>query len=196
MAQLAGLASYINGHLAVDMTAPVPEVIAGLQRLAQGRDADVRAVALMTLHVGFEDRAGVREFLDNQLALLGASERAIRLRWAKTAFYVANAFAQSGNFGQAILAYQKSLLMHPDQVPVLSNLALAHLQSGEGQRAVDTLQRALQSAPCKGILYFQLAKTHRRLGRIPEAIRALERGLELEPDHPQERQLLRELRGR
>jgi Flp pilus assembly protein TadD len=195
MAQAAGLGAWIERFLRVNSSAADAEAVRRLKPLAGSADVDLRALALMALHVGYDSQAGVRAFLDEQLQSLGARDSAVKNRWAIAADTVGTMHAARGDLPGAVRCLEKSLEIKPDNAVTLSHLALAKLRSGDTGAAIARLQQAIALKPHQAVLHFQLAQSHARLGQVPEAIRAVEEGLKHAPDDPAAHRLREYLRG-
>ena len=195
MAQAAGLGTWIERFLRPDSDAAPLELLARLKALARSPDLDLKALALMALHVGYDGRPDVREFLVTQIKSLGTREEAIRSRWAIAADTVGNLAVGRGDLPGAIRCLEKSVEIKPDNYVTLSHLALVKLRSGDAEAAVARLKQAIQLKPSKAVLHFQLAQTCAQLGRTADAIQSLEEGLKYAPGDPAAQAMLRRLRG-
>jgi tetratricopeptide (TPR) repeat protein len=194
MAQAAALATWIERFLSPNQTRVDPDVVEKLKTLAQSPDLDLKSMALMSLHLGYDQSAGVRPFLVEQLRTLGSREEAVRNRWAIAADKVGSALAARGDLPNAILSLDKSLEANPSNYVSMSHLALAHLKSGNASNAVAWLKNAIQLKPHKATLHFQLAQTYAQQQQIPAAIRSLEEGLKYAPNDATARRMLQFLR--
>jgi tetratricopeptide (TPR) repeat protein len=195
MAQAAGLGAWIERFLRPDSNAASPELLTRLKALAQSSDLDLKALGLMALHVGYDQRPDVREFLVAQIKSLGPREDAVRSRWAIAADTVGNLQVGRGDLPGAIRCLEKSVEIKPDNYVTLSHLALVRLRSGDAEAAIARLKQAIQLKPDKAVLHFQLAQTCAQLGRTADAIQSLEEGLKHAPDDPTAQAMLRRLRG-
>lgn len=195
MGQTAGVVMWIERFLRPGMGATNAAVVAHLRALAQSRDPDVQALALMSLQIGFAQDPEVRSILDEHLGDRSPSRRAVRDRWAVAADNFASAAAARGDFPGAIFCLKKSLEVNPGNYVTMSHLALAFLREGEAQEAIQWLKKAIQLKPNHATLYFQLGQTHAHLQQIPDAMAAFVEGLKYAPDDPKARQMLEQLRG-
>jgi len=177
MAQMAGLIEFYNRFLPVEAETTDPEVVERLKALAWGADLDLKSAALMGLDIGYGRDPDVAAFLEQQRSQLGGEEMAVRRRWSALAFYTGNAYAAAGALPQALRCYEKALKIRPDNVAVMSNLALAYLKAGDGGAAIEWLRRAIRAQPSRTVFYVQLARTYSRLRRISEARQVVEEGL-------------------
>ncbi len=196
MAQMAGLVTYAKRFLRPNMDQAAAPVITALRQFAEQDDPDLKSMALTALHISFDQQPAVRTFLDQQLKALGREEEPIKNRWAVAADYFGSAYAEQGDFTNAIICFGKSLEIKSDNVVTISHLALAYLRSGDIQRAISRLKAGAALRPEKAVLHFQLAQTYARLQRFSEAINELEEGLKYAPQDPAARGMLQQLRGR
>jgi len=196
MAQMAGLVTYTKRFLRPNTDQRSASVVSALERFAQNDDLDLKSMALMALHVSFDQQTDVRAFLDHQLKVLGQEEQPVRNRWAVAADYFGSAYAEQGDVANAIICFSKSLEIKADNVVTISHLALAYLRSGDVQNAISRLRAGVKLRPEKAVLHFQLAQTYAQLQQLSEAIKELEEGLKYAPQDPAARGMLQQLRGR
>jgi len=195
MGQMAGLAAYVQRFLRPSMTTADLAPIERLKALARSDDIDLKSVALMALHLGFDQRPDVRRFLDERRKELGGASDPIRLRWGIALDNVGTAYAASGDLPNAIICFGKSIEIKPDNFVTMSHLALAHLKSGDFDKAIVWLKNAIRLKPGKAVLHFQLAQTYAQNQQIPKAIVALEEGLRFAPEDLMARRMLQQLRA-
>jgi tetratricopeptide (TPR) repeat protein len=196
MGQAASLAEWIERFLRPGMPGGDGEALAKLQAFAQSPDLDLKALGLLALQIGFDQTASIRTMLDNQLKRHSGPNDPLRNRWAIAADNLGSLFAARGELPTAIICFQKSLEVKPDNFVTMSHLALAYLREGQTQDAIVWLRRAIQIKPSMAPLHFQLAQTYARLQQIPAAITAVEEGLKYAPDDPRAKHLLEQLRPR
>ncbi len=149
----------------------------------------------MALHVGYDKEPDVREYLVEQISQLGRAEDAVRNRWGIAADYIGSLFAGKRNFKNAVICYQKSLEIKPDDVITLINLAGAYRGAGNFSAGISTLEKAIRIEPDKALLYFQLAQLFGQAEQITDTINALEKGLTLDPGNKKARRILEQLRA-
>jgi tetratricopeptide (TPR) repeat protein len=196
MAQAAGLVTYIKRFLRPDAELVDKEVIEKLKSFAAGDDVDLKALALMALHIGCDSQPEIHSFLLAQRLSPNGPKQAVRDRWAIAAAYLGDSYAAQGNSAKAIRCFQRSLEVKSDSVVSLSHLALAYLNSGDIQNAISALKGAIALQPFKAPLHFQLALIYQRLQQIPQAIEALETGLRYAPQDQTAQRMLQDLRAR
>ena len=175
-ALFAGLAAYVDRHLAPSV-APPAEATGRLQRLAVHRDLDVRGLALAALHLTSGDEAEVRAFLVTQLQRQGADERLVRRRWFTALGYFGDKRRAAGDALGAITAYDKALAIEPAHARLHLNRGLALAGAGRlldaaaayrASLAIDRLQPLAQVN-----LGIALAASGDRLGAISAYTAAL-----------------------
>jgi tetratricopeptide (TPR) repeat protein len=193
MAQITGMSEYLYRFLIKPELPVEPEAVRRLQIMAGDDDLDIKALALMTLHVRCDHLPEIKAFIEAQINSLPTDDDSIRNRWAVTASYIANTYSANGENDHAIRAYEKSLRLKENNVVVMSQLALAHLKSGNVPETIQWLTSAIKHQPHNAVLHFQLAQTYARQQQIPEAIRALEQGLQFAPNDRKAQSLLQRL---
>jgi Flp pilus assembly protein TadD len=195
MAQMRGLGTFIRRFVRPGKSVSDPEVVKKLQAFAQHEHLDLKALALMALHVGYSDRPEIRDFLDRQRTNLGTNESAIKARWAISADDLGSALAINNDLPSAIACLHKSLEIQPANVATMSHLALAYLKSGNTEESISTLRKAIATRPATPNLHFQLAQVYVQVADVPRAIEALEQGLQYAPHDEMARVLLAKLRA-
>ena len=149
MAQVAGLAEWLE-RFGAPHGADVPaELEVRLRQLAGSRDLDVQALALATLHhTRGQDRA-VRQVLRDHLADVpdSATRDALRRRWATVLGGLGDAARETGRIDDAVAAYRAALEVTPTAAPLLLNLGLAHAARGDMTNAVRSYRQSLQADP-------------------------------------------------
>ena len=195
MAQAHALIEFGTRFLRPDEPVPHEDAVRRLQSLAASKDRDVQAFALMFLHVAYGRHAEVKSFLARAAGLLGDKETTVRDRWAIAADHWGGRWRVQGDLASALICFQRSVEIDPDNYVAWSHLAATRFQSGETDLAVDAQRRAIAVQPHQAVLYFQLAQMLARLERITEAIAALEEGLRLAPEDEQAVSMLEYLRS-
>ncbi|NUO79040.1 ammonia-forming cytochrome c nitrite reductase subunit c552 [candidate division KSB1 bacterium] len=195
MAQVAGLSQFMKDYLRQDMEGLDAEALVRLKLLAESSDLEVRALALTALHAGAGNDRNVRAFLIEKLQTAGASENALRRRWAIAMDYLGVMAGERGDFNQAIAAHQKALEIIPEDYATLMNLGIAYQSKGEVKQAISTLQRALVFAPEQAAIYFQLAQAYLAAQQFSAARASLQEGLRYDPDNESAKDLLRQLQS-
>ena len=195
MAQMAGLAAYLKQFLKPNSSVVDSEVVEQLKAYARGNDIDLKALALMALHIAYDSDSEIRAFVVKTLSAAGNKEMALRNRWGIAADYFGSLFVSKNDFKSAIVCFQKSLEVKPGDAITLTNLANAYRRSGNLTSAISTISRAILITPKNASLHFQLAQFYGQNQQVPQAIRALEAGLKYAPENQNARRLLERLRG-
>ena len=86
--------------------------------------------------------------------------------------------------GEAAAAYRKALIIDPDLVPALVNLANVHYACDELIEAQALYERAIGVDPECFEAHFNLGNIHHDLGRYPPALACYRAAVALNPDYP------------
>lgn len=200
IAQAQGLSTYIRRYIRPRSNPNPnpnlnPDLINKLTTFTTSNDLDLKALALMALHIGFDHEPHVRSMITNQLSSLPPPPHPLRLRWAIAAEQFGSALSANNDPQNAILCFIKSLEVMPENIVTLSHLARTALQIGDAEMAIGTMQQAIRLQPSKGSLHFQLGQLYIQLQLLPEAIRAFEEGLKHSPEDRNARIVLEKLRA-
>ena len=87
----------------------------------------------------------------------------------EAAFYLAESWANLGEWSKARDDYSYALTHQYATGPVYYGLGRAHVELAEFETAIDSLQRAIAMQPSLINAHFQLAKAYRQLGRMKDA---------------------------
>jgi tetratricopeptide (TPR) repeat protein len=87
----------------------------------------------------------------------------------EAAFYLAESWANLGDWGRARDFYSYALTHRYEKGPAFYGLGRAQVELGEFEEAVAPLQRAIILQPSLIKAHFQLGKSYRQLGRTKEA---------------------------
>jgi tetratricopeptide (TPR) repeat protein len=197
MGQVAGLSTFAKKYLDADMPGIEAEVITALQDLAQSVDPDVKALAMMSLHLAAGQRSDIRGFLEAQLAGLGEDEPAVRARWSVAMDYLGTLSVQAGNLQKGIRLHKKALEISPDDPVALVNLGSAYGNQGLLERAIGCFRRALEIDPGYEAARLNLATAYGIRGEPDLALAAYEEAVALKPVSAKARiQLARAYLGR
>ena len=180
IAQMAGLAEFIRTSVRPNTRSQAAEKLRVFSRSA---DADLQALALMALHVSGEITANSAN-----------ASAAVKSRWAILADQFGRMFSANEDLTNAIICFEKSIEVAPDNVVALSHLAFARANQGDLQSARSILRKAIAVRPYTANLHFQSAQMELQLGERDAAARSLEEGLKYAPDNGAARVLLRQLR--
>lgn len=108
---------------------------------------------------------------------------------------VGNSELAAGRLDEAILNYQRAILLEPTLAEAHHNLGVALRKQGRLPEALMAFEAAIRAEPILPDAHFNRGVTLRRLGRDAEAEEALRRALELRPDYPDARRELDALRA-
>lgn len=117
-------------------------------------------------------------------ATFWAHEAALDPTDAEAGLKFAQALRRIGQTDEAVLAAQKVLVLHPDDVEVLLELARDHIARNESFYAIDPLKRAGVLAPRDWRAKSLLGVAYDQLDRPADARVAWDAALKLSPDNP------------
>ncbi|MCF6281991.1 MAG: tetratricopeptide repeat protein [Candidatus Polarisedimenticolaceae bacterium] len=93
-----------------------------------------------------------------------------------------NVYLQSGEYEEAVLCYQKTLMIDASMSQANYNLGQALMQLGRLSEALSYYQKTVTLQPHYFSAWFNLGKVEMALGQYDKAIAALRKALELQPD--------------
>ena len=96
-----------------------------------------------------------------------------------------NAFAQSGQFDQAIVHLSKALSLKPEDAKIYYNLGLAMAQAGRIDESINYFTQSLKIYPQNAEAHNNLAAVLARKGNFKEAARHLHAAIKINPDNCQ-----------
>jgi tetratricopeptide (TPR) repeat protein len=183
MAQVAGLAEWLERFAAPRMAQVPASLDDALIELAGSSDLDVRALALATLHYTRGQERRVRRVLTEQLERPAdaPTRDALRRRWATVLGGLGDAARESGRYDQAIAAYQAALEVTPAAAPLLLNLGLTHAARGDMASAVSAYRQAVQADPRQPLSEVNLGVALEQGGDVDGARAAYERAIAADP---------------
>ncbi|MGH1363506.1 MAG: ammonia-forming cytochrome c nitrite reductase subunit c552 [Calditrichia bacterium] len=193
IAQYTALAEFTKRFLKPDMPTLEEDIRSKLKLLSESNDRDLRAFALMSLHLSQGNVADVRKMLVESLQNAGAQETSLRKRWSITMDYIGSQFFSERDYFSAIRAYNKALVINAKDTFVLDNLAAALEATEDYSSAISTYQRGLTIEPQAAQRHFRLARALNKAKRLDEAIVALKKGLTLDPTNKNQQSILRYL---
>ena len=194
-AQVTGLFDFMKRFLRPNMSSLDQEIIDKLKRYAESSDLDVKALALVALHLSVDQDEDNHRFLMETLESSGDYEEGLRYRWAFAMDYLGILFNLERNYPHAILAHKKSLEIKPSDAYTLYNLGVTYKSSGNHSDAIMSFKQAVQVDPTNANIHFQLAHTYSLTRQKNEAIEALQNGLKFDPDNQNAKQMLRQLQS-
>ena len=183
-ARAAGVSRLMSAYLTRVGVTPPSDVVRRLEELSRDDDLDVRALALASLHLSSGNQPEIRRLLANALREAGASEDALRRRWALALGQRADALAASSRTVDAIAIYRLALEVAPNDARIHLNLGLAQRASGDLPGAVASYRRSLSLAPDDPVSMVNLAIATAEGGDTVAAEQMLRRTIEIAPTEP------------
>ena len=183
-ALFAGMAWFLEHHLALDMTSLERDVIDRLQRLARHEDDDIAAIALASLHFARGTEAGTRRFLIATLDSLGERESRRRSRWGVIMGYLADRARGNGDAQGAIELYRRAREADPRNPRIPLSLGIALNEAGNAADAVEAYNTALSMDASQPLTLVNLGIALAARRDIPGALAAYRRALALNPREP------------
>ncbi len=124
-----------------------------------------------------------------------AFQKAVELD-PKNAEYRANQgalFLALGNYQSAEESLKEAIRLNPDFALALYNLGVSIAEQGRNQEAVPFFEQAEKVGPVTVGLLNALSRAYREVGDIPKAVSAIQRSLALNPNQPEQKNLLKQL---
>ena len=181
LVQFQALGRLLTGYLNQPDQSPLsPDMEARLQALATGRDLDVRALALATLHWIRGNDPSVRRVLVDALAA-AESEDALRRRWTLALGFMGDRFRDQGEADRADAAYRKALELNPDDPHILEAQGVLRTRTGNAPEGVRLLRASLERRPTNPLGWVNLGIALGAAGDATGARQAYERALALNP---------------
>ncbi|AMW04191.1 tetratricopeptide repeat protein [Gemmatimonas phototrophica] len=180
MAQVAGMAEWLDRFAQPRMESVPATLEAQLTQLADSPDLDVQALALATLHYTRGHDRGVRRTLEQHLEQ-APRQSALRRRWAMVLGGLGDAAREAGNTAAAVAAYRAALQVIPNAAPLLVNLGLAHAAVGDMPSALSAYRASLQSDPRQPLAEVNVGVALEQGGDLEGARGAYERAISLDP---------------
>jgi tetratricopeptide (TPR) repeat protein len=183
MAQVAGMAEWLDRFATPRMASVPASLEESLTAMAGSTDLDVQALALATLHYTRGQERRVRRTLTEQLgrAKDAPTRDALRRRWATVLGGLGDAAREGGRYDQAIAAYKAALEVTPNAAPVLLNLGLTYAARGDMGGAVNAYRQSLQADPRQPLSEVNLGIALEQGGDPEGAKAAYERAIAVDP---------------
>jgi Flp pilus assembly protein TadD len=181
VAEFLALGTGLRDVLRPDIDALDEEVIRRLQAAAASPDHDVAAVGLAALHYARGNDRAVRRFLVRRLGSLGASEPAVRARWAVLLGFLGDRHREKGDLNAAIATYRKSLEIRPGDGGTLVNLGLAHAARGDPPAAEEAFLSSLHADSSNSLAWVNLGMSRAGRRDEPGALAAYESAIRMNP---------------
>lgn len=183
-ALFTGMAQFAERFLSADMPDIEDEVMARLDSLGRYPDADVRALALASLHLAAGERGAVRSRLANHLRSLGSDEARVRARWSLVLGFFGDRARGGGDVAAAATIYRKALEVDPDNPRTHQSLGVAQSQAGAFADAAASLRQSLALAPRQPLTLVNLGIALSSQGDKEGAITAYRQALGLNAHEP------------
>ena len=182
MAQVAGLAEWIERFARSDQRGGSASLDAPLRALADAPDRDVQALALASLHLARGSAPGVRRFLEQRLQPVRGDDRsALRRRWAVVLGGIGDAARAAGQPQRAIEAYVAALEVAPGEPQLLLNLGLARAAQGDLAGAVAAYRQSLRHDPRPYMAEVNLGNALDQQSDSTGAVAAYRRAITVDP---------------
>ena len=88
----------------------------------------------------------------------------------------------AGDFASARVAYERALVLKPDDSETLNNLGQVLVRLGQVNEAIPRFERAIALAPDKSAFHFNLAHAAAQLGQLDRSIAEYREAVKLFPD--------------
>lgn len=180
MAQIAGLAEWIDRYASPDMDSLPPVAEQRIRALVRSPDLDVRGVSLALLHLTRGHRAETRRFLAGERGAEGLRSGAVARRWSVVLGGMGDMYRERRDPSRAVMAYRKSLEVDPGNPATQLNLALALAETGDLTAAVSMYQISLGGGPRQPLAEVNLGIALERLGDAEAGRAAYRRAIALD----------------
>jgi tetratricopeptide (TPR) repeat protein len=183
MAQVAGLAEWLDRFASPRMDSAPSSLDDALTAMTESADLDVQALALATLHYTRGQVRSIRRTLVERLenAKDAPTRDALRRRWATVLGGLGDAAREAGRYDQAIAAYKAGLEVTPNAAPLLLNLGLTYAARGDMGGAVNAYRQSLQADPRQPLGEVNLGVALEQGGDADGARAAYERAIAADP---------------
>jgi Flp pilus assembly protein TadD len=183
-AEFAGLTEVLLRYVGPDMATLDPAMVDRLEQRARSSDADVRALALATLHLARGADPQVQRFLASQLRALGSQDNAIRDRWAWILTVRGDRYLGSGDYESALAAFRKVEQLKPEDPAVLRSLGMAYTRLRDYARAIEHFSKSLALSPGDPQILVGLGFARMQQGDLDGAIAAYRQAIASHPWDP------------
>ncbi len=183
MAQVAGMAEWLDRFASPRMESAPASLDDALTAMADSPDLDVQALALATLHYTRGQVRRVRRVLEAKLGNAGdaGARDALRRRWATVLGGLGDGAREGGRYDQAVAAYKAALEVTPNAGPLLLNLGLTHAARGDMGAALTAYRQSLQADPRQPLSEVNLGIALEQGGDADGARAAYERAIAADP---------------
>lgn len=182
IAQAAGLLHILRKYLTPNMTNLESEIVAKLKQLCKHRNTDIKALALMCLHLTQDHYLDIRAFLINQIQILGDDEIAVRKRWSVALNLQGIDYRNRRDYEKAVITFRKGLEVTPSSPAILVGLGITYGLKGDYDSAILCYQTALKSASQDPMIHVYLGIAHGLKGDSKKAMNAYRKALSINPN--------------
>lgn len=183
-ALFAGMAWFLEHHLAPDVPELEDDVVRRLEKLATHPDPDVRALALASLHYSAGQDNAVRRVLADALRQPQPADHLLRSRWVVILGYLGDKARGEGKADVAIRTYRKALEVEPENARVYQNLGLAYSMTRSLDQAVQAYRRSLEIDGSQPLTLVNLGIAYDEQRQGAQAVAAYERAIALNEFEP------------
>jgi Flp pilus assembly protein TadD len=92
------------------------------------------------------------------------------------------AYHDKGNIREAMMHFERSLLIEPRSAAVHSHLGVCYLEMGQLNESLSHLKTALEIAPNLADAHYNIGNTYLQMGRAKDALLHYDKALEIDPD--------------
>ncbi|MCX7586732.1 tetratricopeptide repeat protein [Phenylobacterium sp. 58.2.17] len=131
-----------------------------------------------------QERAQVARLDPLARAAFWAHETQLDASDAEAGIKLSQALRQMGNYGDALQAAERALIVAPNDVEALLEVARSQIGRGQGFYAIDPARRAEKLAPRDWRIPSLLGVAYEQADRYDEALAAHRQALALAPDNP------------
>ncbi len=183
-ALFAGMAWFLERHLARDQDPLERDVLTRLERLSTHDDDDIRALALASLHFARGTEPRTRRFLIEALSGLGDREARVRARWGVVLGFLGDRARSLGDAAGAAELYRRAREADPRNARIPLNHGLALADAGDPRAAIDAYQQALSMDPVQPLTLVNLGIALAARNDVAGALAAYRRAIALNPREP------------
>ena len=106
-----------------------------------------------------------------------------------------NALMDAQRFSEAIIAYQRSLELEPNNADVRVDMGTCYHAVGQSDKALEEFGKAIKTSPSHPNAYRNAGVVNATLGRRAEALKFFEKYLQIVPSGPEAEQIRREVQN-
>ena len=151
---------------------------------AEAGDKAPAAAAPAPRKASAQERAQVARLDPLARAAFWAHETQLDASDAEAGIKLSQALRQMGNYGDALQAAERALIVAPNDVEALLEVARSQIGRGQGFYAIDPARRAEKLAPRDWRIPSLLGVAYEQADRYDEALAAHRQALALAPDNP------------